>query len=284
MKKNPKHIGCLANRCENKHSARGWCSAHYYYAIAHGREQTINHIISDYHRKRFEESDYIGKEFGYLTIIKFTENKRVKNGSQFTRCCLCKCKCGDEREYALNNIKSGYSKSCGCRPPNYKKYSFRVSKHPLHSIWLRIMRVCYNSEYKHFKDYGGRGIDVHYKWHNVETFLIEAQNILGIKPGKDYSIDRIDNDRGYFPDNIRWATGKQQKNNTRLTGKLTMQGLAKATGYTRERIRQLTYKTSSDIYTKIFPLKDYIDYKIVNHYIYRTEAIQFLKNRRLGVR
>lgn len=233
-------------------------------------------------RKKFNEKDYINREFGFLTILRFTRIKFVGKGKQFARYCLCKCRCGGEKEYFLHNILSGMSQSCGCKP-NKRNLRHNLSKHPLGVVWYQIMNRCYSPGYKNYSDYGGRGIIVYEEWHDIEEFVRRASEILGEKPKGDYSIDRIDNDRGYYPDNIRWATRKQQQNNQRISGKLTMKVLADATGYTSERIRQLTRRTTSSPSTKKFPLGNFIKYKIGNSFIYNTDAVEFLINRRLGI-
>ena len=232
-------------------------------------------------RKKFNEKDYVGKKFGLLTILKFTSIQRCPTGSQIFRKCLCKCKCGTKREYYFNNIKSGLSQSCGCKEMIGCRDG--ISGHPFYNTWTMMMKRCYDPKSNGFKNYGKRGIDVYKDWHTVENFTRDVDNILGGKPSDAHSLDRIDNNRGYYPDNIRWATAKEQMNNTRYTYDLTAGNLAKLTGYTRERIRQLTYPNTSSK-GKGYPLKDFID-KVIRtekntHYIYKPSAIQFLKNRR----
>jgi len=231
-------------------------------------------------RTKFCEDDYVNKKFGYLTILKFTKVTRGKNGWIMDRHCLCKCNCGGEREYVFANIKAGLSKSCGCKPFDCRG----VSKSPLYSIWYGMVSRCHNKKDIGYKNYGGRGITVCRRWHNVENFIKDIPKILGDKPSNDYSLDRPNNDRGYSPDNVRWATKKIQNNNKRYSKMLTAGRLAEATGYSRERVRQLTYRTTSDLSDNGFPLKDYILEKIsteVNtHYFYKPEAINYLLQRR----
>ena len=234
-------------------------------------------------REIFQDKKYIGKKYNMLTVIKFTDIVRVKNGYQFFRLCICRCDCGSRREYYWNNVKQSLSQSCGCKPPNIKTH--RLSGHPLYSRWSGIMGRCYNPEDTSYKNYGSRGIDVYMGWHNVENFVKDVEKILGDKILPGHSLDRIDNNRGYYPDNIRWATQKEQMNNTRYSDALTAGKLAGLTGYTRERVRQLTYPTTSSPRTKNFPLKDFIDEVIrisedCTHYIYKPSAIKFLKNKR----
>lgn len=96
-----------------------------------------------------------------------------------------------------------------------------MSKTPEYRSWMGMKDRCYNEKNKKHHRYGGRGISVCERWRNsFEDFL----NDMGPKPSKDASIDRIDNDKGYSPENCRWATQKEQQNNRGNNALLTCHG------------------------------------------------------------
>lgn len=90
----------------------------------------------------------------------------------------------------------------------------RGRRHPLYVRWVNIKQRCHNPNHPRFPDYGGRGILLHPAWHDFTQFWLD----LGHPPGEnwaEYSIDRIDVNRGYEPGNVRWATRAEQEANKR---------------------------------------------------------------------
>jgi hypothetical protein len=98
-----------------------------------------------------------------------------------------------------------------------------------------MMSRCYNKNVSHYKDYGGRGIKVHWRWHVFVNFADD----MPPKPSKDtrWTIDRTDNNGDYEPNNVRWATYTMQLRNTRRQDEFTH-----LTGISRQRIQQLRYR------------------------------------------
>lgn len=81
-----------------------------------------------------------------------------------------------------------------------------------------MLRRCYDTEFDHFKDYGGRGIKVCKRWHKFENFYAD----MGEPPTPKHTLERKNNDKGYSPSNCKWATRKEQSNNTRWNQRITI--------------------------------------------------------------
>jgi hypothetical protein len=122
------------------------------------------------------------------------------------------------------------------------------SKNPTkeYKAWIGMKGRCLNPDYKNFKNYGGRGITVDPLW--VSSFKKFLED-MGQAPTKQHSLDRIDNERGYTPENCRWATKKEQSRNTRTNRKLLFDGqempvaqLAEELGVPAHRIYAAIYK------------------------------------------
>lgn len=103
--------------------------------------------------------------------------------------------------------KTGDPLSVRCAPNGTRK------KHPLYQLYTNILSRCYNENNRAYEYYGGRGIIVCDRWRGVQGFDYFVQD-MGDRPN-GYSIDRLNNELGYFPDNCVWATPKQQANNRR---------------------------------------------------------------------
>lgn len=92
--------------------------------------------------------------------------------------------------------------------------------HPLYSVWTGMRRRCNNSSAKQFADYGGRGIRVCERWNSFATFVSD----MGPRPD-GYTIERIDNEKGYGPDNCRWASRQEQQRNRRVSVYVIVDGV-----------------------------------------------------------
>lgn len=154
--------------------------------------------------------DITGQRFGRLTVLS-EHPKRYRTSVQW----VCRCDCGSETIVVGNKLRNGHTKSCGClqkeRTSKAKKTHGRT-REPLHVLWVGMRSRCNNENHTSYEDYGKRGITVCDEWSDYENFRKWAlQN--GYKKGLE--IDRIDNDKGYSPENCRWVTRKANMRNTR---------------------------------------------------------------------
>lgn len=161
----------------------------------------------------------IGQKFGMLTVTARAEN--AKNGKARW---FCICDCGKEKKNPVTSydLESGKVKSCGCiKKTCYKGMNTRhgETKTRLWSIWQGMRQRC-----KSKTDYSLRGISVCKEWDSFESFRDWAKN-NGY--ADNLTIDRINNDKGYSPENCRWATYKEQENNKRNNRRITVNGVTR---------------------------------------------------------
>ena len=166
-----------------------------------------------------------GERFGRLTVICEVEPKKYGKRCR-VRQFLCKCDCGNKTIVNMNNLRNGITRSCGClRKELNKGYIEDCLDKPqqsrLHNIWLAMRNRCNSKKGKDYRNYASKGITVCDEWKDFNTFFEWAIN-NGYHPSK--SIDRIDGNKGYSPDNCRWATAKMQANNIKTNVIITYNG------------------------------------------------------------
>ena len=163
--------------------------------------------------------DLTGQKFGRLLVLErkgYSKNKHIL--------WLCKCDCGNFTIVRVDYLNNGKSKSCGCYHSEIcRKNIVKVSNPPIHNlsntrlykIWSSMKDRCYNSNNVNYKNYGGRGIKVCSEWKKDFMNFYNWSIKNGYK--SNLTIDRIDVNGNYEPDNCRWATIKEQVYNKRNT-------------------------------------------------------------------
>lgn len=169
--------------------------------------------------------DLTGQKFSRLTVL--GPVARSNTGSIVW---FCDCACGNTTQVRSWDLRQGTTRSCGCGL--VESYGKAAKKHgecltTEYRIWSAIRNRCYNKRHRQYKDYGGRGIEVCDRWRltggGYENFLSD----MGRRPNPYYSVDRIDSDGSYAPENCRWATRLQQGNNNRRNKRITHNGQTK---------------------------------------------------------
>ena len=137
-----------------------------------------------------------------------TDTSKYKSTYGLYECPYCR----KEFEAMVFSIKSGGTKGCGCQ--RGKGFKHGLESHRFYPTWNALVQRCTNPKNKKYKNYGGRGITVCEEWLDIKNFIawcdLTHPNISGV------SLDRIDNDKGYSPENCRWADKTTQCINQRM--------------------------------------------------------------------
>ncbi len=161
--------------------------------------------------------DLTGQKFGRLTAM-----ERIQGNQRSLW--MCKCECGGTKIVSLGNLKSGAVRSCGClarETTRDRSFKHGETKTRLWWIWCGMRQRCEKVNNKDYSRYGGRGITVCNEWHEYASFRDWA---MSNGYSADLTIDRIDNDGCYCPDNCRWVSALAQDNNRRNNHTMTYNG------------------------------------------------------------
>ena len=196
--------------------------------------------------------DLTGKRFGRLKVL-----HRGTNTAGGKSRWVCLCDCGLTAEVRAETLKNGSSKSCGCLASDLTimrnwKHGHWVDKRPtkLWLTWRNIKGRCEKAWDSRYHRYGGRGIKVCDRWKVFENFVQD----MGEPPSPDHSIDRIDPNGDYCPENCRWATNKEQQRNRENNRLISFKGKtqclsawAEEYGLSQKRLRTRIERDGWDI-------------------------------------
>lgn len=176
-------------------------------------------------------NDLSGQRFGRLTAISFDG---ARKGKSWWR---CSCECGTEKVVAYQHLVSGLVRSCGCLRRERTRET--MTKHGgsigmgarWYQIWTGMIDRCRNPNSLRFNRYGGRGLAVCERWLDPKAFHADMGD-----PPPGMTIERINNDSGYSPENCRWATKKEQNNNRSSTRIISFGGESLSAAAWAERI------------------------------------------------
>lgn len=164
--------------------------------------------------------DLTGKKFGRLTVVGFSRLEK-RSSNQYRYYWNCKCECGNEKEVLSNTLRSGITQSCGCLCKERHPKKHGMSNTRLFWIWHSMKDRCKNKNSRAYKYYGGKGVTVCEEWQEFNGFK-EWSMKNGYKD--NLTIDRIDSNGNYEPENCRWVDFKVQANNTSRNHYLSING------------------------------------------------------------
>lgn len=176
-----------------------------------------------------KENEFLGKKYNKLTI----KNKTDLRDTQGLIIYDCQCECGNLIKISASLVVRGKTKSCGCLKADKLKItiannvSHGKSRTSIYYTWAGMLKRCYLKTHKQYPNYGARGIKVCDEW--LKSFVSFYRD-MGDKPSKLHSLDRIDNNGDYEPKNCRWATPREQSNNTRNSIKVFYRGKSMTLG------------------------------------------------------
>lgn len=169
----------------------------------------------------------IGTTFGRWRVVSFAGQSAYHN-----RLWQCACSCGKVGIVLGKSLRNGNSQSCGClriertieSRTKHGTLHYGEPNPPEYTAWSNMISRCENSKHHQYKDYGGRGISIWEPWrHSFGNFFA----YIGKRPSSKHTLDRINNNLGYMPGNIRWATWKEQQRNRRSNKRLMHMGVVK---------------------------------------------------------
>lgn len=166
--------------------------------------------------------DLTGKKFGRLFVIE--QGGRTNKGEILWK---CRCDCGTEKEVRGSKLRDGSVSSCGCLAIELtiqRSYIHGKSGSKIYITYRNMISRCYNSKNSQYKNYGERGITVCDRWRTKPNGFLFFLEDMGEAPSGT-SLDRINNNGPYSPDNCKWSTPEEQGRNKSNNRRITYQGI-----------------------------------------------------------
>lgn len=166
-------------------------------------------------------AEMIGRKFGRWSVISRSD-VRTPEDTKWN----CLCECGQLGAVAGKSLRVGNSQSCGCLALERRSKSATThgkSKTTEYRSWVKMRERCLDPECPAYPNYGARGIGICERWLDASNFLAD----MGAKPSRAHSLERIDNSKGYSPENCKWADRLEQSNNRRSNRPLTVDGVTR---------------------------------------------------------
>lgn len=166
--------------------------------------------------------DLSGKRFGSLSVIERTKTVKERDRS-YAHFWRCRCDCGAELEINHRYLTRGSKRSCGCDelPSQLKHGGTRnYQRSAEYRTWAAMLERCNSPSSASYKNYGAIGRVVCERWNQFSAFIED----MGRRPTAGHTLERIDNEKGYSPENCKWATRKEQMRNVRYNVHLTLDG------------------------------------------------------------
>lgn len=195
------------------------------YRLRSGHTRSCGCLEQENREKRKEIDELIGKQYAHLLII-----KEIPTSKYEIRKVLCKCECGTEKIISLKDVLNGHTQSCGCyrkKVSAEKMTTHGMSDTRLYKVWRLMIQRCYDKNCSVYSRYGGRGITICDEWLNDFIAFYDWAYSHGYDEKADYmgcTLDRIDVNGNYYPENCRWANAITQCNNRTNNRKITFNG------------------------------------------------------------
>lgn len=195
------------------------------YRLRSGHTRSCGCLEQENREKRKQLDGYIGKQYAHLLIL-----KEIPTAKYETRKVLCRCDCGTEKIVDFENVISGHTKSCGCYKRTLlidRSTTHGMSNTRLYKVWGLMIQRCYDKNSRAYKGYGGRGITVCDEWLDNFVEFHDWAYSHGYNERAAYmecTLDRIDVNGNYCPENCRWVDAKEQCNNKTTNRKITFNG------------------------------------------------------------